>query len=458
MRELALLLTYTSFFALGVLSPFVLVLGYVWVDNFVPQEVSYGLLRGLPVSQVIAMGAIGAYLLLDRRSPPRPNLIMVLTVLMAAWITATNFWAVAPADAWTKWDWAFKNVLLSAFIPFFLRSRVQIEAFIQVYIGAALIHIMPVGIKTMISGGGYGNSLGILTDSNSGLAESSTLAAVSIMFIPLLLWLRKHSILMPAKLRTPLYTGLIVVCCAAAVGTYARTALIGFFVVGAGMWIRSRHKIGFTVLLGIAALAISVAVSDAWVSRISTIKDPTKESSANTRFLVWRWTLDFVQDNPLGGGFSSYVINRIEDVAEDGTVLSVQFGRAFHSIYFEVLGEHGWPGFILFVAIAATALLGLRSIMRRTRKGKAPGLEWCRDLAAALQTATLTLLVCGAFIGIAFQPMYWYLFALAAMLSQYLRRVLSAKPAARPRAEAPLAPAFGGAREAAGRIGRVQPG
>lgn len=455
MRELALLLTYTSFFVLGVISPFVLVLGYVWVDNFVPQEVSYGLLRGLPVSQVVAIGAIGAYLLLDRRSPPRPNIIMLLTILMAVWITLTNFWAVSPNDAWTKWDWAFKNVLLSAFIPFFLRSRVQIEAFIQVYIGAALIHIMPVGIKTALSGGAYGVNLGILHDSNSGLAESSTLAAVAIMFIPILLWLRKHSLLMPAKLRTPLYTGLIVVCCIAAIGTYARTAMIAFLVVGGGMWLRSRHKVGFTVLLGIAAVVISFMVSDAWVSRISTIKDPTQESSANTRILVWRWTLNFVQEHPLGGGFSSYVINRIEDVADDGTVLSVQFGRAFHSIYFEMLGEHGWPGLALFLIIAATSLLTLRSVMRRTRK--VPGLEWCHVLAGAVQTATLVLLACGAFIGIGFQPMYWYLFALAAMLSQYVRRVLSAKPAAhaQPRPEARLARAFGGAPEAAG---RVQPG
>lgn len=453
MRELALLLTYTSFFVLGVFSPFVLVLGYVWVDNFVPQEVSYGLLRGLPVSQVVAMGAIGAYLLLDRRSPPRPNVVMLLTLLMGAWITLTNFWAVSPDDAWVKWDWAFKNVLLSAFIPFFLRSRVQVEAFIQVYIGSALVHIMPIGIKFLLSGGGYGVNLGILSDSNSGLAESSTLAAVSIMFIPLLLWLRKHSVLMPAKLRTPLYTGLIALCCSAAVGTYARTAMIGFLVVGAGMWVRSRRKIGFTLLLGVAALGISLIVSDAWVSRISTIKDPTQESSANTRILVWKWTLDFVQDHPLGGGFSSYVVNRIVDMAPDGTVLSVQFGRAFHSIYFEVLGEHGWPGLALFLTIAVTSLLGLRSVIRRTRK--VPDLQWSHDLAGAVQAATLTLLACGAFIGIAFQPMYWYLFALSAMLSVYVRRVLSAKPAARPRVEARLAPAFGGAPRAAG---RVQPG
>ena len=453
MRELALLLTYTSFFALGAISPFVLVLGYVWVDNFVPQEVSYGLLRGLPVSQVVAIGAIGAYMLLDRRSPPRPDAIMGLTVLMAVWITLTNYWAVSPSDAWNKWDWAFKNVLLSAFMPFFIRSRVQIEAFIQVYIGAALIHIMPVGIKSALSGGSYGVQLGILSGSNSGLAESSTLAAVAIMFIPVMLCLRKHSILMPAKLRTPLYTGLIVVCCVAAVGTYARTAMIAFLVVGAGMWIRSRRKIGFTVLLGIAALVGSFFVSDAWVSRISTIKDPTQESSANTRILVWKWTLDFVQEHPFGGGFSSYVVNRLLDVSEHGTVLSVQFGRAFHSIYFEMLGEHGWLGLGLFLVIAATSLLTLRSVMRRTRK--VPGLEWCRDLAAAVQTATLVLLACGAFVGIGFQPMYWYLFALAASLSQYVRRVTAAQPAARPRVEARSTPAFGGA---SGAVRRAQPG
>jgi hypothetical protein len=46
------------------------------------------------------------------------------------------------------------------------------------------------------------------------------------------------------------------------------------------------------------------------------------------------------------------------------------------------------------------------------------------------------LLACGAFIGIAFQPMLWYMFAMTTCLSQHVRQAMrleqdAAKPASR---------------------------
>ena len=56
--------------------------------------------------------------------------------------------------------------------PFFIRSRLQIEAFFQVFLFSCAIHILPFAGKGMISGGGYGKELGFLK-SNVGI-ESST--------------------------------------------------------------------------------------------------------------------------------------------------------------------------------------------------------------------------------------------------------------------------------------------
>ena len=102
------------------------------------------------------------------------------------------------------------------------------------------------------------------------------------------------------------------------------------------------------------------------------------------------------------------------------------YGHAFHSIYFEVLGEHGWIGLSIFLALIANTLISLRRVMRRTRDS--PELAWCDDLARALFCAVMVILACGAFIGIAFQPILWYLFALATCLSEYARRALAPVP------------------------------
>ena len=220
------------------------------------------LLGQIPTSMIMAIAAIGGYVALDRRSPPRFSFHTFLTLIFAGWCTLSITWAELPDDAWVKWDWAFKVLMFAAFLPLVLRSRVQIEAFLQVFLFAASVHMLAPGIKTMLSGSGYGRQLGVLvTNAGAGLTESSYLSAAAIAFIPIILFLRKHSILVPkSKLWNYGCLGLVVVAVFAAISTYARTALVGFLVVGVFLWIQSRQKVLFAVCaiaLGTGALAMT---------------------------------------------------------------------------------------------------------------------------------------------------------------------------------------------------------
>ena len=413
MSDYYVALMYPVFILLGLFSPFITSLGYLWVDTFYPQYVSL-VLRGFPVAMVMGLATIIIYTLFDRRSPPRITFSISLVLTMAVWVTLTTTWAANPVEAWTKWDWAFKTVAFSALIPFFIRSRVQIEAFIQVFLFSCALHILPYAGKALLSGGGYGKELGFLK-SNVGIEEGSTLSAVSIMFIPLILHLRRHSLIFSnLKLRTVLYGGFILASCLAPIATVARTAIVGFAVVSTSIWLQSRHKIIMAVVVAAAGVTLAVAPSQNWKSRISTIETYDQEASAVGRILVWKWTLNYVASHPLGGGFRVDTINHI--ISEDK-----DFGaKAFHSIYFEVLGEQGYPGFLVFMVLILNTVLGLRRIVPAYRDS--PDMAWCNDLARAMFTAFLVLISCGAFIGIAFQPMIWYMFALTTCISEYVRR------------------------------------
>ena len=68
LRSFYLSLVYGVFVFAGVVAPFAFGLGYVWVDNFTPQKVAYSILTELPVSQIMAVGCVGAYVLVDRRA------------------------------------------------------------------------------------------------------------------------------------------------------------------------------------------------------------------------------------------------------------------------------------------------------------------------------------------------------------------------------------------------------
>ena len=421
LRSFYITLIYLSFIALGISAPFVLSLGYVWVDTFDPQQVAYAILNQIPVSLIMAIAAIGGFLVLERRKGGL-TLLSVLLVVFAFWVTLTTaMWAEVPVDAWVKWNYAFKTLCFAAFVPFVFRSRIQIEAFLQIYLFAILVHFLPVGVKTLISGGGYGRTLGVV-GGNSLLAEGSTLAAVSLMLVPIILYLRKHSIIIPKTRWTQLgYLGLVVVAVSAAMGTFERTGLVGMAVVAGGLWLRSRRKILYACVALVGLSGVGAVTSDAWNERISTIKDYSSESSALGRILVWKWTLGYVSTHPLGGGFNDFMIDKITFPPDVDGVSVVRKGIAFHSIYFEVLGEQGWPGLALFAAMIVLTLSTLQRVAQLSRRVES--LLWAKDLAYALQVSVVTLLACGAFIGIAFQPMLYYLFAIAACLRSHSRQI-----------------------------------
>jgi probable O-glycosylation ligase (exosortase A-associated) len=396
-------------------------LGYVWVDTFQPQQVAFILLNQFPVAMIMGLAALGSYLLMDRRSAPPITLFTVMVVAMTVWVTCTTLWAQVPDAAWEKWDWAFKTLGFSAFIPFVIRSRVQIEAFVQTYVFSLAANFIPFGLKVLISGGGYGMNLG-LQAGNSGLSEGGLLSTSCLMAVPLAIFLSAHSTLVPRlKVLSLAYWGVAGLAITTAIGTYERSALLGLGVLGAYMWVRTRHKFGFGVVVALVACILVYNSSSAWNSRISTVGTYQSDNSAFVRILVWRWTLGFVATHPFGGGFATYIIDHIEVPAEGPSEAHVEFGRAFHSIYFEVLGEHGYPGIILFLMTAVGMVLKLRGLARTARPY--PELQWVVGLSDALQSGIVVFLACGAFVGIAFQPMFWYFIATGVSLSAYMWRV-----------------------------------
>jgi probable O-glycosylation ligase (exosortase A-associated) len=430
MRSLVLLSVFGAYLSLGLVAPFVFGLGYVWVDIFSPQRIGWSLINQIPVSLVMALGCIGTYAMADRRAPPRPAPQILLLLAFALWVTLTTTWAVVPEPAWVKWDWAIKVIVFGAFVPFLFRSRVQIEALLLTFalsIGATL---MTFGVKTLLGGGGYGINLGLLSG-NSGLAEGSTLAAASAATIPILLFLRRHGRILPEWWGRLFLTGLVFAAVMTTVGTHARSGLVCLALLAALYLMASRQKLVYLAALAALVGTVLLVAPERYFDRMSTISEYGSESSALGRIAVWLWTLEFAKSHPLGGGFDAYRVNSFQVPIEDkpGEFLTIN-GKAFHNMFFEVLGEHGYVGLALFAGFIACMFLALWRTGRRARRH--PELAWLADLARSLQIAALVYIVGAQFVAVAFQPLLYYFVALSVSLSEYLRRVT--RPAAEPRA------------------------
>lgn len=408
MRGLFLLSVYAAMLVLGLNASFIFVLAYVWVDIFTPQQIAFSLISSIPVSLILGVCVFISFFRLPKDSFVKARGITWVTLLFGIWMTLTLIWAELPGPALGKWDWAFKSVMFSVLVPFFLRTRVHIEAMLWAIVVSGIAHCIPFGIKVLLSGGGYGKPLGLIMG-NSGYGEGSTLALISICLIPMCLYLFKHqTLVLHTRTARALLGFFIAMALLTSIGTYARTGLISIGVLSLLLIMRSRAKLTYLILVAVAAGVIALTSSDAWVGRMGTIGDDT-EGSAMGRVGVWKWTTDYVLSHPLGGSFEVYRINETKMVLSDGSVLSVA-GKAFHSIYFEVLGETGMPGIVMFLSIALMTRNAFAKVVNRAA-GDADA--WINDAARYLLFTLYVFLVGGAFIGIGFQSFFYYIAALS---------------------------------------------
>lgn len=430
MRDLALVAFLLTLLALACKRPFLFTLAYIYVDTVSPQRLSWYLLNRVPLSLIVAALAMGAWLLLDRKDSLRFTVRQALMLVMLGYAGVTTLHADFPVDALEKWDWAWKAVAFAVFLPFTLRTRLRIEAALLFLTLSAASIVIVGGLKTVLAGGGYG-VLNLMVSNNSGLYESSIISTVAIALIPIIFWFARYGTVFPPDWRTKLFcAALIFACLLIPIGTEARTGLVCIGVVAILMLRDVKRRFLYlagAALLGAAAIPFLPA---SFTSRMQTIEGYQSDESAGTRLAVWGWTLNYVKDRPFGGGFGAYRQNQLQiqltnehsagDIQMVSTRTETDAGRAWHSSYFEMLGEQGWPGLILFLAIHFAGLFRMEVIRRRYRKREDE--PWVAPLATALQHFHIVYLVGGAFVQTAFQPFGWLVIGVQVGFDNWLAR------------------------------------
>ncbi|HMT41994.1 putative O-glycosylation ligase, exosortase A system-associated [Sphingorhabdus sp.] len=413
--------------------PFLFTLVYAYIDIIAPQRLSYFLLNSIPLSLILFALAFLGFLVSDDKRDVRVSPRWALLLVLLAYCGYSTTVAVEPLAAQEKWSWVWKALVFAAFLPLLLKTKLRIEALALTLVLCASALIVTGGIKTALGGGGYG-SLVLLINDNSGLYEGSIISCVAIAIIPLIVWLAQHGTIFKPDWKVKTYAAaLTVAALLIPVGTQARTGLVCIAVL-ALLFIRQTKRrvlyLSGAALVGLAAIPF---IPSAFSDRMETIKDYKTDESASTRIAVWKWTWEFVQEHPFGGGFDAYRINKIrydlpvvdENGFDTGAVDRkeiVDQGRAYHSSYFEMLGEQGFPGLIIWLLIHVGGVWRMEMIARMYKKRDRPDEQWVAPLATALQNAQIIYLVGSLFVGIAFQPFVYMLVAMQLGLDTYLAR------------------------------------
>lgn len=427
----------TGFFlcliVLGFKRPFLWVLCYLYVDIVAPQLISWGFLTQMPTSLIAFAAAFLGWVFFDDKTDSRFTWRQGVLVALLLYCGMTTLTADYPQEALTKWGWVWKALVFAIFLPLTLRTRLRIEAVALAMVLSASALIIDGGVKTAMGGGGYG-SLVIFVENNTGLYEGSIISCIAIAIIPLVIWLARHGTIFPPDWRVWTFAiALIFACALIPVGTQARTGLVCLAILGILYLRTSRHRILIMAGMALVPLLAVPFLPASYLERMNTIENHQSDKSAGTRIGVWKWTLDYANENPLGGGFEVYLSSRVEyDTVSSQTSGSnvtisssrvVEEGRAFHSSYFEMLGEQGYPGLALWLILQISGLVQMELIRRRWKDRKGPDEAWVAPLAVSLQLAQIVYLVGSLFVGIAFQPFILMLLGLQCGFWSYLRRI-----------------------------------
>jgi probable O-glycosylation ligase (exosortase A-associated) len=233
-----------------------------------------------------------------------------------------------------------------------------------------------------------------------------------IMVLPLVRYLQLQS---ASKLiRLGLY-GLMVLIAFSIIGSQSRGAFLGGIAMAVFLVMKSRQRFMISLLV-IGFLTTSIFfVPQSWIDRMRTIETYQQDGSALSRLEVWGFAIKLTSDRPLvGGGFrvsySDPIYLKYVPDARKGR------GRNYHSVYFEILGELGYPGLLIYLSVLWAAWRSGSRTIALTRNR--PELHWAGDLARMVQVSLIGFAVAGAFQNLAFFDLYFHLIAMLFLAQQ----------------------------------------
>src|SRR5439155_12011300 len=187
------------------------------------------------------------------------------------------------------------------------------------------------------------------------------------------------------------------------------------------MFLRARSK-WLALAILVPALIAAQFLPDRIFQRAEKIEQYEQDSSANQRLQSWTVAWHVALDHPfVGAGFefeSAPDEQRWLDYGDRKYDWAIKVSSAAHSIYFQVLGQHGFVAFALFIALLVSAQLRLLRL-RRAASVRSDA-AWIGSAATALQIGLVGYMVSGAFLSSAYFDLAYLYYAMGAVLSREL--------------------------------------
>jgi len=399
MRDTLLSLVVVTLLILTLRHPFVGALTWTWLGTMNPHRLSFGFAYAFPFAATAAGVTVFSWLFSrePKRLPNHPLLWLLLAWM--AWITVSTVFALFQDEAWQRWRDVMKVHAITLVILTMLTSRRRLELLLGVQIASIAFFSVKGGawILTGAQDRVWGPPASMIEDNNY-------LALATIMAIPLMRYFQQRSSRRWVRL---LLIGAMALSVASVLGSYSRGGLIALVAMTIFLIWKSRRRLLLALVFGSLIAGLVAFMPGQWAERMSTIENYGEDASALARLNSWQTMFNLAKDRPLvGGGFSVDNEQIYQRYSPDPT----RYSHVAHSIYFQALGEQGFVGLALVLALLTGACIVAGRVSRRAQF-RGEDWRWASDMARLIQVSVGAFIVGGAFLNLLHFDFLYYLLA-----------------------------------------------
>lgn len=405
--------------------PYIGVLVWSWLAYMNPHRLTYGFAYNMKYSMIIAIVTLVAVAMYKgpKKLPPSP--VVWLLVAFLTWISISTMFVSS-------------QYMSGALVEYTRMLKIQVVIFLSMMLFQDRRKILLLILVTAFSIGFYGIKGGIFSiltgfhyriwgPPGSFIEGNNEVGLAMLMILPLFYFLFfeiKNKYAKVGILGCAALIGL------AAIATYSRGALVAGICMLTFLWYKSHHKLITGVLAMVFVTVLLANMPDLWFDRMMTIQTYEQDQSAMGRINSWSMAIGMANEHFFGGGYGSFNTANFLRYVNNAEV------RDAHSIYFEILGEQGYGGLLLFLSLFIAGWLHARSIIRQS-KG-IDELQWASNLAKMLQVSLIAYASGGAFLGLAYFDLPYAILALLVVTKTVVDRERETLTAKKPDTGGPL--------------------
>ena len=388
--------------------PWIGVMLWTWISIMNPHRYTWSFAYSAPLAAIAGISTLIGLLLTKERRSPFMGFPVWWLFIFAVWVTLSWLLGMDAAGDYGQWNKVMKIYLMTFVALMLLHNKLHMLAFAWVTIGSLMLLAVKGGVFTLLSGG----SERVWGPPGSFIADNNEFALAVIMAIPMMYFLQQR--LTKAWMRHAMTISMLL-SVAAALGSHSRGALLALGAMSVVFWWRSSNKLAIGVLVVVVVLAMLPMMPEHWWDRMATIKTFEEDTSAMGRINAWYVAWDVAKDRFFGAGMFYQRPELFFMYGRHETVV-----RAAHSIYFQVLGNHGFVGLFLYLMIWISAFR--TAAWLRKHGVKQTETLWVAQLGAMAQVCLVGYAVGGAFLSLAYFDLPYNVMVMVVLAKNWVQR------------------------------------